>query len=173
MPRFSSYSIKTFCLITATLLLSSCGNKNTTVNYYLPDDLIASPVSSLSTDPELLLVEADHEQYLTEELEMLSRSGTWQAQGDSALPDQAQETSYDFPIVINKQVKAYLDIFQSKQKRSFGTWLERSGKYIPMFQKELREAGLPEDLAYLAMIESGFNQRAYSRAKAEIGRAHV
>jgi membrane-bound lytic murein transglycosylase D len=132
----------------------------------LPDDLIASPVSSLSTDPELLLVEADHEQYLTEELEMLSRSGTWQAQGDSALPDQAQETSYDFPIVINKQVKAYLDIFQSKQKRSFGTWLERSGKYIPMFQKELREAGLPEDLAYLAMIESGFNQRAYSRAKA-------
>ena len=35
-----------------------------------------------------------------------------------------------------------------------------------MFQKELRDAGLPEDLAYLAMIESGFNQRAYSRAKA-------
>ncbi|HID70796.1 MAG TPA: LysM peptidoglycan-binding domain-containing protein [Desulfobacterales bacterium] len=35
-----------------------------------------------------------------------------------------------------------------------------------MFQKELREAGLPEDLAYLAMIESGFTQRAYSRASA-------
>ena len=37
-------------------------------------------------------------------------------------------------------------------------------RYIPMFQKELREAGLPEDLAYLAMIESGFNQRAYSKS---------
>ena len=166
MPRFSSHSIKSVCLVTAILLLSSCGNKNTTVNYYLPDDLIASPVSSLSTDPELLLVEADPEQYLTEELEMLSRSGTWQTQVDSALLDRTQGTSNDFPIVINKQVNAYLEIFQSKQKKSFGLWLARSGKYIPMFRKELREAGLPEDLAYLAMIESGFNQRAYSRAKA-------
>ena len=166
MPRFFSYNIKTFFLVTVVVLLSSCGSKNTTVSYSLPDDLIASPVSSSSTDPELLLIEAEPEQCLTEELEALRRSGTWQAQTDLTLHDQSKETSYDFPVVINKQVKAYLDIFQNKQKKTFGRWLARSGKYIPMFQRELREAGLPQDLAYLAMIESGFNQRAYSRAKA-------
>ncbi|HIP81981.1 MAG TPA: LysM peptidoglycan-binding domain-containing protein [Desulfocapsa sulfexigens] len=166
MPRFFSYNIKTFFLVTVVVLLSSCGSKNTTVSYSLPDDLIASPVSSSSTDPELLLIEAEPEQCLTEELEALRRSGTWQAQTDLTLHDQSKETSYDFPVVINKQVKAYLDIFQNKQKKTFGRWLARSGKYIPMLQRELREAGLPQDLAYLAMIESGFNQRAYSRAKA-------
>ncbi|HIQ38018.1 MAG TPA: LysM peptidoglycan-binding domain-containing protein [Desulfocapsa sulfexigens] len=166
MPRFFSYNIKTFFLVTVVVLLSSCGSKNTTVSYSLPDDLIASPVSSSSTDPELLLIEAEPERCLTEELEALRRSGTWQAQTDLTLHDQSKETSYDFPVVINKQVKAYLDIFQNKQKKTFGRWLARSGKYIPMLQRELREAGLPQDLAYLAMIESGFNQRAYSRAKA-------
>ena len=35
-----------------------------------------------------------------------------------------------------------------------------------MIREQLREVGLPEDLAYLAMIESGFNERAYSRARA-------
>jgi len=166
MPRFFSYNIKTFFLVTVVVLLSSCGSKNKTASYSLPDDLIASPVSSSSTDPELLLIEAEPEQCLTEELEALRRSGTWQAQTDLTLHDQSKETSYDFPVVINKQVKAYLDIFQNKQKKTFGRWLARSGKYIPMLQRELREAGLPQDLAYLAMIESGFNQRAYSRAKA-------
>ena len=166
MPRFFSYNIKTFFLVTVVVLLSSCGSKNKTASYSLPDDLIASPVSSSSTDPELLLIEAEPERCLTEELEALRRSGTWQAQTDLTLHDQSKETSYDFPVVINKQVKAYLDIFQNKQKKTFGRWLARSGKYIPMLQRELREAGLPQDLAYLAMIESGFNQRAYSRAKA-------
>ncbi len=166
MSQFFTYSLKTFCLITTVLLLSSCGSKQTALHYPLPDNQIASPVSSLSTDPELLLVEAETEQCLTDELEALRHTGTWQAQNDPAFQGSTKEISYDFPIVINKQVEAYLDIFQNKQKKTFSRWLTRSGKYIPMFQKELRDAGLPEDLAYLAMIESGFNQRAYSRAKA-------
>jgi peptidoglycan lytic transglycosylase D len=148
------------------LLLSSCGSKNTTTLYPLPQGDIASPVSSLSRDPELLLVQAEPEQCLTEELEALRRSGTWQPKSDPVFHKDGKKAVYDFPIVLNKQVKTYLDIFQNRQKKSFRLWLERSGKYIPMFQKELRDAGLPEDLAYLAMIESGFNQRAYSRAKA-------
>jgi len=166
MTRFLSYSIKTFFLVTVVLSLSSCGTKNTTVLYPLPQSQIASPVSSLSKDPELLLVQAEPEQCLTEELEALRRTGTWREQSDPSFHHPPKATSYDFPIVINKQVEVYLDLFQNRQKKAFGRWLARSGKYIPMFQKELREAGLPEDLAYLAMIESGFNQRAYSRAKA-------
>jgi len=166
MPHFFSYSFKSFCLIASVLLLSSCGSKKTTALYPLPDNQMASPVSSLSTDPELLLIEAESEQCLTEELEALRQTGSWQTKNESTFQDSTKETSYDFPIIINSQVEAYLSIFKNRQKKTFGRWLARSGKYIPMFQKELRDAGLPEDLAYLAMIESGFSQRAYSRAKA-------
>jgi peptidoglycan lytic transglycosylase D len=166
MLRFSLYFVKIFCLFGTVLLLSSCGDKAFITSYPVPACDIASPVSSISTDQELLLVEAESEQLLTEELEALRHTGTWQQENGSPVPVQKAETLYDFPIVINKQVQAYLDLFQNRQKRHFALWLSRSGKYISMFRKELREAGLPEDLAYLAMIESGFNQRAFSRAKA-------
>ncbi len=167
MPKLLPYQFKLLFITLTALLLSSCGNQKTVTLYPLPSGEIASPVSSLSTDPELLLVESEPEQCLTEELEILRQTGTWQPNKDQQyLNQQKQEVTYDFPIVINKQVEAYIDIFQNRQKKTFRRWLIRSGKYIPMFQKELREAGLPEDLAYLAMIESGFSQRAYSRAKA-------
>ncbi len=166
MPSLLTKTIQAICCFSLATVLSSCATQDSTVLYPLPDGDIASPVSSVSNDPELLLVEAEPEECLTEELEALRQSGNWQNKEDLAKHKQSSETAYDFPIVINKQVEAYLDIFQNRQKNTFSKWLARSGKYIPMFQKELRKAGLPEDLAYLAMIESGFNQRAYSRARA-------
>lgn len=166
MPRL----VRLFCGISCSLIfaffLSSCAQKDTAFLYPRPDGEAASPVSSMPTDPELLLVTAEPEQCLSEELEILRRTGKWSNSAISSIHAQTTEVQYDFPIVINKQVQAYLDIFQHRQKKTFGRWLARSGKYVPMFKKELREAGLPEDLAYLAMIESGFNQRAYSRARA-------
>ncbi|HIP40358.1 MAG TPA: LysM peptidoglycan-binding domain-containing protein [Desulfocapsa sulfexigens] len=166
MFRFLLSSAKTICLLLAVLLFSSCSSKQSISLFPIPNQEIASPVSSLSTDPELLLIETESEQCLTEELEALRRTGTWQSETDSYFEEQDKTITYDFPIVINKQVEVYLDIFQNRQKKTFRRWLERSTRYLPMFQKELREAGLPEDLAYLAMIESGFTQRAYSRASA-------
>jgi membrane-bound lytic murein transglycosylase D len=75
-------------------------------------------------------------------------------------------SQYDFPVTINKQVLFYLDLFQGKQRKSFTIWLARSTQYIPSIQQEFKKAGLPRDLAYLAMIESGFNPSAYSPADA-------
>ena len=167
MPNLSSYPYKIIWLTVTTLLLASCAPQKTTTLYPLPSGEIASPISAFSTDPELLLVESEPDQCLTEELEILRRTGTWQpGKNQTYFNLQPQEPTYDFPVVINKQVEAYIDIFQNRQKKTFRRWLVRSGKYLPMFKKELREAGLPEDLAYLSMIESGFSQRAYSRAKA-------
>jgi len=60
----------------------------------------------------------------------------------------------------------YLKLFQGKQRKYFSRWLARSTRYLPLIHEELDRAGLPRDLVYLAMIESGFNQRAYSRARA-------
>ncbi len=76
------------------------------------------------------------------------------------------DISYDFPIIINEQVEFFLDQYQNSQRGTFGRWLARSGRYLPMIQQELTEAGLPLDLCYLPMIESGFRLTAYSRAQA-------
>ncbi|XCN75123.1 MAG: transglycosylase SLT domain-containing protein [Candidatus Electrothrix aestuarii] len=83
--------------------------------------------------------------------------------------EEAEETgklACDFPVTINKQVEFYLDQFQNRQRRTFRTWLKRAANYLPAVEKELEEAGLPKSLAYLAMIESGFNPVAYSPARA-------
>lgn len=72
----------------------------------------------------------------------------------------------DIPLAMNAQVERYLDHFRLNNRSNFKRWLENSGRYMPMIRQVLREEGLPEDLAYLALIESGFNPKAYSWAGA-------
>jgi membrane-bound lytic murein transglycosylase D len=79
-------------------------------------------------------------------------------------PKQAQE--FDIPIVINQRVEHFVQYFQTTARKIFTNWLERSERYIPFMRNLLRESGLPEDLVYMALIESGFNPYAYSRRKA-------
>lgn len=82
--------------------------------------------------------------------------------GDS----QKAPPPYDVPVVVNKDVERFIKYFQTRGRKSFTRWLVRSGKYMPMIKEILRENDLPEDLAYLALIESGFNPHARSRANA-------
>lgn len=80
--------------------------------------------------------------------------------------DTKVKASFDFPIVINDQVEYFIDYFQTRLRNRFSLWMARSTRYIPMMKKILNEHALPEDLVYLAMIESGFSTKAYSRAHA-------
>jgi len=73
---------------------------------------------------------------------------------------------FDIPIVFNDAVKYYIGYFANEKRKVFANWLKRSRYYVPIIKEILLENGLPEDLVYLAMIESGFNPKAYSRAKA-------
>jgi membrane-bound lytic murein transglycosylase D len=100
----------------------------------------------------------------SQEIKDLEKLGSWQ-DGDSKAP-KASDVHSDFPITVNRQVEYYLDLFQHQQKKIFAAWLARSGRYLPMMRKQLAEAGLPQDLAYLSMIESGFKPNAYSTARA-------
>ena len=79
----------------------------------------------------------------------------------SELSDQ-----FDMEIVVNERVEKSLCFFLSQGRKAFQSWLERSGRYSDMLRTMLREEGLPKDLVYLSMIESGFNPRAYSYAHA-------
>jgi membrane-bound lytic murein transglycosylase D len=77
-----------------------------------------------------------------------------------------KEPSFDIPIVINAKVEQFIQYFQTTVRNQFSNWLARSEKYIPFMRNLLKENGLPEDLVYMALIESGFNPYAYSRMKA-------
>jgi hypothetical protein len=77
-----------------------------------------------------------------------------------------RQINFDVPIQINKQVRAYLVYFSTKRKEVIQRQLARSTRYLPMIKEVFQEYGLPEDLAYLAMIESGFNPDAQSPAGA-------
>jgi len=73
---------------------------------------------------------------------------------------------FDLPVTYNKKVAAWISFFQTRGKNFFRNWLEKSSKYMPLLQSELRKAGLPTDLAYMVMIESGFSATAVSHAQA-------
>lgn len=74
--------------------------------------------------------------------------------------------NFDIPIVFNDAVKYYIRWFSEDRKKVFANWLKRSRLYVPIIREILRERNMPEDLVYLAMIESGFNPKAYSTARA-------
>jgi len=76
------------------------------------------------------------------------------------------QANFNMPIQMNKQVRAYLTYFSTERKKIIGLQLARSTRYLPMIKEIFQEYGLPEDLAYLAMIESGFNPNARSSAGA-------
>ena len=68
---------------------------------------------------------------------------------------------------LNQQVQYFLDRFTRERRAVVDKWFGRAGRYLEMIQGTLRRHGLPEDLAFVAMIESGFNPAAVSRAGAK------
>ncbi len=70
------------------------------------------------------------------------------------------------PLVRNTKVDQFIEFFKSKGRRQFELWLSRYEVYAPVIKEIIQECNLPEELVYLAMIESGFNPKAYSRANA-------
>ena len=72
----------------------------------------------------------------------------------------------DIPIVFNDSVDQHIRSFTGPKRDSFAQWLVRAKKYEPTIRQILRKKHLPEDLVYVAMIESGFNMKACSRANA-------
>src|SRR5687767_2778606 len=74
--------------------------------------------------------------------------------------------SWDIPVVRNPSVDRFIGIFSQRQQDRMALYLKRSGRYEGMIRGKLRERGMPEDLLYLSMIESGFNPTARSHASA-------
>ena len=82
-------------------------------------------------------------------------------------PDEITDaTAGKLPLEINQEVERWIDFFTVKDRERFQRFLERGEKYKPQIMAALREQGVPPEIYYQAMIESGFATSATSRAKA-------
>jgi len=96
------------------------------------------------------------------------------AKDDATLPDVAAHTpgggvTWDIDVASfnnHDRVQYYLDLFQGPARERMGIWLNRMPLYESMIRERLQQQGLPGDMVYLALIESGFSNVATSSARA-------
>ena len=74
--------------------------------------------------------------------------------------------NFDVPIVHNSRVELHIQSFNTSMRDRFEEWLTRLRHYKPLVDKIFTEFNLPSDLVFLSLVESGFNPKAYSRARA-------
>ncbi len=117
-----------------------------------PDD---SPTAESHVSPELQKIETQIETTP----EAISEAA-------SAIASDTAGVTYDLPIVVNEGVLKILATFQHDLHDIIGRGLARSGRYMPMIHKVFAEAGIPRDLAQVALIESSFIPHAHSHATA-------
>jgi membrane-bound lytic murein transglycosylase D len=145
-------------------------------------DLMLTSGMDLKTDPQL----ADEFDHLLNAVNSLEMTALKQGNGfspvlEAAPLDAANEVTFpanaaltaqvtaelkttqsDFPLVVNDYVAGFISYFSNSAAghahllRS----LERAGKYKEMISKNLRDQGVPQDLIYLAVAESGFQPQA-------------
>jgi len=86
---------------------------------------------------------------------------------DPLFLDIVDPDEFDIPIDINPTVAKWVNYFANGNGRKYyAKWMGRSSRYRPMMYEELEKKGMPRDLVYLSMIESGYNAHAYSHAAA-------
>lgn len=146
-------------LLSAALLfsVSACAVKKPAA-----DDL---EMADVEIDTEIQIEEEPLDQELTE---------TWpEIQGEVTLTEaekDALETSLSIDYVLDKDsarlIQQQFLFLVRGHPRTLQRWVIRSGPYMAYIKEVLKQEGLPEELAYLPFIESGFNPKAYSHAGA-------
>jgi len=89
--------------------------------------------------------------------------------GDSAAADSAPGPTWDIDVrsyATQARVSHFVALFSGGARDIFTQWVQRGTRYEPLIRGKLRQAGLPEDMAYLPLIESGYSPHAYSSAAA-------
>lgn len=80
--------------------------------------------------------------------------------------DELQSPDTEVTMTVNEKVKASMATLLENPHRHLYPWLRRSATYFPMIEHVFAEENVPDELKYLALVESGLNPHAYSRARA-------
>lgn len=85
---------------------------------------------------------------------------------DSVIEQRLKSIEGDIPLKYNKEVKRQINYFTVQNREWTRRSIERSTRYFPIFEQYLTQYNMPEELKYLAVVESGLNPNAVSRASA-------
>jgi membrane-bound lytic murein transglycosylase D len=116
-----------------------------------------TPADSLATDPLL-----DGDQEAVESAD----SADTESAADEVISRPEPERLPPIKPERNARVDKWIDFFTGRGRDQFQKWLLRSGDYWDLLTKTLRAEGVPEELANLVFVESGFNMQAKSVARA-------
>lgn len=89
--------------------------------------------------------------------------------GDDApavIQDRLSCIQKNIPLTYNERVHAFINYFTVRDREYTRMVVRRKNLYFPIFEKYLAKYGLPDELKYLSIIESGLNPKAISRARA-------
>ena len=140
----------------------------------VPSRLPAIPTASFVAPPsekvpDRVLSPGEVDLQVTKNLEDVPEEGEGEGLGEEFFATASKEVEKGKGGVfsgITSPIEKFIRYFQTGGRKKFELYLSRSGKYVGMMQKILVRYGLPEDLVYVALIESGFSPKAYSVAKA-------
>ena len=175
VTRFTSR----LAVVAATTLVAACSHSAPSTipapvitSEATTDNGTPSTASSSAAGARVPAVAADTVKVSSEEV----KETALKVFGDSVAPPAplvadsgASEPTWDLdvrPYETQERVAHYVQMFSGSARDHFETRLERGSRYEPMMRSKLHAAGLPEDFVYLALIESGYDPDAYSRAAA-------
>lgn len=133
---------KIILYICGIFVLSSCAHNS------MPNDIVVAESASVDGIDHFRINESE----VSEPEAVLSN-------------DQIKELEI-IPTEINENVDKWINYFQNKGRANMERYLRRSTRYEALMKKVLRDSKLPEDLFYVALIESGFSSQAFSHASA-------
>lgn len=153
--------MKNILYISVILILGSCSTKNTDTN---PKLVKSSRIQKHIIEKDLEYCESCILGSVGDEKLKASDKKIYLLTGAEEL--NLENIYFDIPVTYNRSVKKWVKYFTGRGRKIFLRYAQRAGRYGPVLSKILNDQGLPRDLIYLAMAESGFNNRARSWAKA-------
>lgn len=127
---------------------------------------LSVPLSNASNVTRLVLPQLPLSEPGTPVLPKLWRYGKLFTTSSSNTEAEPELPYGEISLILNPSVERKIRYFQTVIPDRFQEWLDRFYKYKPVVEQIFAELGLPQELVYLSVIESGFNPRAYSRARA-------
>ena len=112
-----------------------------------------------------------NETIVNQVLEAVDSAATPALTGDSGEPtpvgdEITHNTTQAIPLELNADVQRWIDYFTTRDADRFRRFLERGEKFKPIVAAVLRDQGIPTEIFYQALIESGFSTSATSSARA-------
>lgn len=125
----------------------------------------ATPVCA-QIDSSGVVTSSDSTIIKAEEFEEAAAPMPPQPSVDEVIAKRLKALQNEVPLVYNAKIKGFIDYFSVRNARYAMIMERRKRVYFPMFEEILKSQHVPEEIKYLAIVESGLNAKAVSPAGA-------